>query len=298
MVYKLLKSMTGFGRGEFIDEEHRIIVEIKTVNHRYNEIMIRMPKVLNQFEDKIRKEIGTKLQRGRIDVFITIEEFISKSKTIRVDKDLAIAYHKAIEELGSLFGVNVSENIYHLSKCPDVLKTEELDKNIEEIWFKVSTALQTCLGNIYEMRLREGQSITLDLQGRINKILDLVCQVEARGPMISEEYRIRMLNRMKETLEALSVEPDEARILQEVAIFAERANVTEEIVRLKSHLVQFNNTLLLNESVGRKLDFIIQEINRETNTIGSKANDLTLSNIVVEIKSEIEKVREQVQNVE
>lgn len=294
----MLKSMTGFGRGEYLDADHRFIVEIKTVNHRYNEIVIRMPKNLNCLEDKIRRTISSSVSRGRVDVYVTMDEYAQKRRSVRVDKELAMAYHSALEELGSLFNVALIDNIYHISRYPDVLRVDEVSDDIEVLRPKLMNAIEAAVANLMNMRLTEGAAIQKDLLARVDNLSGLIQQIESRAPQIIEEYRLRLLSRMRELLASVGSEPDEVRLLQETALFADRSNFTEELVRFKSHIAQLVDTLNTAEAVGRKLDFIIQEINRETNTIGSKANDLTIANFVVEIKSEIEKVREQIQNIE
>jgi uncharacterized protein (TIGR00255 family) len=294
----VLKSMTGFGRGEFLDAEHRFIVEIKAVNHRYNEIVIRMPKNLGSLEDKIRRSVANTLVRGRIDIFITADEYGQRSRAVRVDKELAIAYHKALKELGDLFAVPMSENIYQIARYPDVVKVEEVAEDISLLWPKLSQAIDLAVSNLMTMRLTEGANIQKDMLARIDKLSENVRFIEERAPRIAEEYRAKLLGRMKELLATIGAETDEGRLLQEAALFADRTSVTEELVRLGSHLEQLRDTLLSSDAVGRKLDFIVQEVNRETNTIASKANDSAVASIVLEIKSEIEKVREQIQNIE
>ncbi|HMM20456.1 MAG TPA: YicC family protein [Selenomonadales bacterium] len=294
----MLKSMTGFGRGEYLDAGHRFTVEIKAVNHRYNEIVIRMPKNLGPLEDRIRKAVSGTLVRGRIDVFITVDEYSERSRTVRVDKELAIAYHKALKELGDLFSVTPGENVHHIARYPDVLRVEEVAESVEMLWPKLAAALDAAVGNLMAMRMAEGANIQTDMIARIDKVAGHVSFIEERAPQILVEYQARLLNRMRDVLGTLGAQPDDVRLLQEAAIYADRTNITEELVRLRSHLVQLRETLLSDESVGRKLDFILQEVNRETNTIASKANDFAIANIVVEMKSEIEKVREQIQNIE
>lgn len=290
--------MTGFGRGEFQDNEHRLIVEIKAVNHRYNEIVIRMPKNLGPLEDKIRRSVSNVLVRGRIDIFITMDEYGQKKKTVRIDKELAIAYNKALKDLGELFSAAVNDNIYQIAKFPDVIKVEEVTEDVLVLWPKLSQAVDVAIHNLMSMRLAEGLNIQQDLALRITDIESYITTVEQRAPQVLVEYREKILGRMEELLSTVGEEPDAGRILQETAIFADKTSITEELVRLKSHLTQFRVALNADEAVGRKLDFIVQEINRETNTIASKANDFTIANVVIEIKSEIEKVREQIQNIE
>ncbi|MPL60498.1 hypothetical protein SDC9_06059 [bioreactor metagenome] len=290
--------MTGFGRGEFLDSEHRLIVEIKAVNHRFNEIVIRMPKNLGSLEDKIRRAVASNLVRGRIDVFITVDEYGQNNKTVRVDKELAIAYHNAMKELAILLSMPIREDISHIARYPDVVKVEEVSKDVSLLWPKLEHAIEVAVTNLMAMRTAEGSNIQQDLLSRIQKLEHAIGEVEERAPQILADYREKLLNRMRELLASVNTEPDETRLLQETAMFADRTNFTEELVRLRSHLSQFKTTLAAEEAVGRKLDFLVQEINRETNTIASKASDYTVANIVVEIKSEIEKVREQIQNIE
>lgn len=290
--------MTGFGRGEYQDNEHRLIVEIKAVNHRYNEIVIRMPKNLGPLEDKIRRSVSNTLVRGRIDVFITMDEYGQKKRAVRIDKELAIAYNKALKDLGDLFSVAINDNIYQIAKYPDVIKAEEVTEDVLTLWPKLSQAVDVAVSNLMDMRLTEGLNIQQDLALRIDDIETYIAAVEKRAPQILVEYREKILGRMRELLAAIGEEPDSGRLLQEAAIFADRTSITEELVRLKSHLTQFRTALKTDDAVGRKLDFIVQEINRETNTIASKANDFIVVNTVVEIKSELEKVREQIQNIE
>jgi uncharacterized protein (TIGR00255 family) len=290
--------MTGFGRGEYLDSRYRWVVEIKAVNHRYNEIVVRMPKNLGSLEDKIRRRVANTLQRGRIDVFITVDEYVRNKRAVRVDKELAIAYHSALRELADLFAADACENIYHLSNFPDVIKVEEVPEDDLLLWPMLEQAMDAALANLMHMRMAEGENIQRDLLSRVKTINGYIDEIAERAPGVLSEYRERALTRMKDLLGAIHTEPDEARMLQEAAIFADRISVTEELVRLTSHLSQVETTLNKNEAVGRKLDFLVQEINRETNTIAAKANDYTIAKIVIEIKSEIEKIREQIQNIE
>lgn len=295
---RVIKSMTGFGRGEYMDNEYRLIVEIKAVNHRYNEIVIRMPKNLGPLEDKIRRSVSSALVRGRIDVFITIDEYGEKKRAVRIDKELAVAYNKALDELSELFAMPAKDRIYQIAKYPDVIRAEEVTEDALSLWPKLSQAVSIAVNNLMQMRITEGLNIQQDLIARIAVIESYINSVEERAPQVLVEYREKILGRMRDLLGMIGEEPDVGRLVQEAAIFADKTNITEELVRLKSHLAQFYTALHIDEAVGRKLDFIVQEINRETNTIASKANDFTVANIVVEIKSEIEKVREQIQNVE
>lgn len=290
--------MTGFGRGEFLDAGHRVVAEIKAVNHRYNEIVIRMPKNLGSLEDKIRRQVSATLVRGRIDIFISIDEYGEKKRSVRVDKELAIAYHKAMRDLAELLQAPYTTDILHLSKYPDIIKAEEVTDDMESLWPKLSASIDIAIANLMQMRVTEGSNIEYDLLGRIDKLSSFMGKIEERTPQIIMEYREKLLTRMRDLLAAIDIQSDEVRLLQETALYADRINVTEEIVRFGSHVSQFRLTLSKEEAVGRKLDFIVQEINREINTIGSKSNDYYITNLVVEIKSEIEKIREQIQNIE
>jgi len=295
----LFKSMTGFGRGEYQDSDHRFIVEIRSVNHRFNEIVIRVPKNLGGVEDRIRKSIAGTLARGRIDIVITADDFMERRRTIRVDKGLANGYYQAVKDVAETCGLDISAvSAYDIAKFPDVLKVEEMTEDLETLWPKLSDAINQALANLMAMRTAEGENIYRDLTARIGRIRELGSAIALRAPAIVEEYRVKLRERCREILSEVNAAPDEVRLLQEVAIMADRTNITEELVRLESHLDQFGNAMRGENAVGRKLDFILQELNRETNTIGSKSNDISTSGLMVELKSEIEKVREQIQNIE
>ena len=299
----MLKSMTGFGRGQYEDENFSVTVEMKTVNHRYNEVAIRLPRFLNPLEDKIRKTILKTVNRGRIDVFINTDYTSSENCTLKVDKNLAAAYHRALQEVGSAIGLeeltlNSAQEVMYLSRCQDVINVKEGFFDVETVWPKVEQAVTEALKNLVAMRETEGGNIYGDFIHRADLIAEKLTQIEARSPMVVEEYQAKLTDRLNNLLADHNITVEPERLLQEVAIFADRASITEEIVRLKSHIKQFKNIINSDQPVGRKLDFLIQEFNREANTIASKANDYTLAQIVVEIKAEIEKIREQIQNIE
>ena len=299
----MLKSMTGFGRGQYEDENFSVTVEMKNVNHRYNEVAIRLPRFLNPLEDKIRKTILKTVNRGRIDVFINADYTSSENCTLKVDKNLAAAYHRALQEVGSAIGLeeltlNSAQEVMYLSRCQDVINVKEGFFDVETVWPKVEQAVAEALKNLVAMRETEGGNIYGDFIYRADLIAEKLTQIEARSPMVVEEYQAKLTDRLNNLLADHNITVEPERLLQEVAIFADRASITEEIVRLKSHIKQFKNIINSDQPVGRKLDFLIQEFNREANTIASKANDYTLAQIVVEIKAEIEKIREQIQNIE
>ena len=299
----MLKSMTGFGRGQYEDENFSVTVEMKTVNHRYNEVAIRLPRFLNPLEDKIRKTILKTVNRGRIDVFINADYTSSENCTLKVDKNLAAAYHKALQEVGAAIGleelnINSAQEVMYLSRCQDVINVKEGFFDVETVWPKVEQAVEEALDNLVTMRETEGGNIYGDFIYRADLIAEKLTKIEERSPMVVEEYQAKLTERLNNLLADHNITVEPERLLQEVAIFADRASITEEIVRLKSHIKQFKNIINSDQPVGRKLDFLIQEFNREANTIASKANDYTLAQIVVEIKAEIEKIREQIQNIE
>ncbi len=290
--------MTGFGRGVYSDEEVKFVVEIKTVNHRYNDIFIKMPKTLNQLEDKIRTTITSKIHRGRVDISISMDLFNNSNKKVNVDKKLAIAYDNVLRELAVALEIPYTTALLEIAKQPDVLVITEDEADITIFADKLNLALTAAVENILQMRTIEGQNIKNDLLSRVCKLEELVSTIKVQEPIITNDYRDKLLVKVKEFINDSNVVVDEGRLLQEVALFADRINFTEELVRLSSHFIQFKTNLEVSEPIGRKLDFIVQEINRETNTIASKANDFTVANIIVELKSEIEKIREQIQNVE
>ena len=295
--------MTGFGRGQYEDENFSVTVEMKTVNHRYNEVAIRLPRFLNPLEDKNRKTILKTVNRGRIDVFINADYTSSENCTLKVDKNLAAAYHKALQEVGAAIGleelnINSAQEVMYLSRCQDVINVKEGFFDVETVWSKVEQAVKEALDNLVTMRETEGGNIYGDFIYRADLIAEKLTKIEERSPMVVEEYQAKLTDRLNNLLADHNITVEPERLLQEVAIFADRASITEEIVRLKSHIKQFKNIINSDQPVGRKLDFLIQEFNREANTIASKANDYTLAQIVVEIKAEIEKIREQIQNIE
>ena len=299
----MLKSMTGFGRGEYSDETFSFVIEMKTVNHRYNEVAIRSPRFLNALEDKIRKTILKTVSRGRVDVFITADYSNSENCLVKVDKGLALAYHNALREVGIAAGypdakLSEREEVLYLSRCPDVISAKEGYFDVEKLWPKILSAIESALKNLLAMREAEGTHIYGDLTARAELIAEKLRIVEERAPQVVSDYDKRLTERINELLKDYeqSVEPE--RLIQEVAIFADRVNITEEIVRLNSHIKQFKLMIESDEPIGRRMDFLIQEFNREANTIASKANDFIITQVVVEIKGEIEKIREQVQNIE
>nr|WP_246566229.1 YicC/YloC family endoribonuclease [Tissierella simiarum] len=289
--------MTGFGRGENTDGIHNFKVEIKAVNHRYNDIVVKMPKHINYLEEKVKKTIKEKINRGRVETFINLEYINESAIDIKVDIPLAKSYKVALEEILMELGIEDDIRLSNILNMSEVVKTERRELDEDMAWNCLKEALNMALEDIIRMRESEGEELKEDIKSNLDKIEDMVSKIKERSPLVVLEYKDKLKERIRELLDA-DVNVDEDRFNCEVVFFADKSNINEEIVRLRSHIKQFLSILEENEPIGRKLDFLVQEMNREINTIGSKASDLIISNLVVEIKSEIEKIREQVQNVE
>jgi uncharacterized protein (TIGR00255 family) len=292
----MLKSMTGFGRGEYQDQGRELLVEIKTVNHRYCDIYIKLPRQISFLEDRIREIVSKNISRGKIDVFISFENHGEDSRNIVFDEALAKTYIDALGLLRDKYNLQDDISVSLISKFPDILKIEKTEEDQEQIWLLLKVALEKALEALVVMREHEGQELKNNLLERAEYIESVLKGITVRSSSVVKEYKLKLENRIKELMEQQTV--DENRLAMEVAIFADRCSIDEEIVRLASHISQMRDALTLQQPVGRKLDFLIQEMNREINTIGSKANDLVITKEVVEIKSELEKVREQIQNIE
>lgn len=288
--------MTGFGRGEYEKDGRKFAVEIKTVNNRYTDISVRLPRQLSYLEDTVRKYISGFISRGKIDVYITQDKYSKDEVDVSVDYILTEAYMKALSELRDRFRLEDDITVSMVSKLPDVLTVERVEDDEDTTWQVLSCAIDDSLKKLIEMRKIEGQKLEDDMAKRVEYIRGIVKRIEDRSPAVVLEYREKLNERVKQILGDIPV--DEMRLAQEVAIFADKSSINEEVVRLYSHLDQMLMILKEEEPVGRKLDFLVQEMNREINTIGSKASDLTITRDVVEVKSEIEKIREQVQNIE
>lgn len=293
----MIKSMTGFGKGESTDNIRHFSVEIKSVNHRYNDIIVKMPKHLKYIEDSIIKYIKSKVNRGRIEVYINLKYISQTDVDVRVDLNLANLYNKALKELTNHLNIDESTSLEVLTRFPDVITTEKLEEDENEVWKCLKEALGEALDKMILMRAKEGEELAKDIKLCVKKIIDKVEYIEKRSPLVVSEYKEKLWKRINELLED-KYELDENRLANEVAIFAEKSDINEEIVRLYSHMNQLLSTIESNEPVGRKLDFLLQEANREVNTIGSKTGDIKITNEVIEIKSLLEKIREQVQNIE
>ncbi len=292
----MIKSMTGFGRGNDVGEKWQVSIEMKSVNSRYLEISTKIPKQLISLEERAKRLVGEVLKRGRVDIFLVLEEIGEKNHNLKVDKELALAYYNAVQEIADLCGLDGKPTLDNIAAFYGVLNLEKKEADVEEIWVHFSNALKEALEQLLEMRVVEGARLAADIEERIGVVEDIRVKIEDRSPLVVHEYREKLHLRMKEILG--DIELDEAKLLNEVAFFADRGDIAEELTRLNSHLTQFKADLKKGGSVGRKMDFLLQEINREVNTIGSKANDMSIGRLVIEAKSELEKIREQVQNLE
>ena len=288
--------MTGFGRGKYANEGKEYTVEIKSVNHRYADISIKLPRQLSYLEEKIRKEVLSNVSRGKIDVFITLNDFSEKNKNVQINKEIAKVYIEELKDLAKKAGINESINIVDIAKLPEVLVVSN-EENEEQDWNDVSIALDQALTNFTQMRQTEGSKICNDLEDRISRVKEKVTKISEFSAGLVEEYIVKLKTRVKELMASNIV--DENRLAQEIVIFSDKSSIQEELTRLNSHISQFLNLIENgNSAVGKKCDFIIQEMNREVNTIGSKANSIDISSLVIELKTEIEDIREQIQNIE
>lgn len=292
----MMKSMTGFGRCEVTEGQRKFTVELKGVNHRYLDVNIRMPKKLNFFETSIRNLLKQYAQRGKVDIFITYEDTSENQVSLKYNATLAQEYLEYFKQMQESFGLDNDIRVSTLSRCPEVLTMEEQVMDEEELWNGLEKALKGAFSQFVETRIVEGENLKKDIVAKLEELLQIVERIEERSPQIISEYRAKLETKVKELLEDTQI--DENRIASEVVLFADKICTDEETVRLKSHIEHMKATLDMAEGIGRKLDFIAQEMNREANTILSKANDLETSNCGIDLKTGIEKVREQIQNIE
>ena len=291
----MIKSMTGFGRCEVAEGSRKFTVEMKSVNHRYLDVNMKMPKKLNFFESAIRSELKNYISRGKVDLFITYEDFSENNSIVRYNKELAEEYLTYLRQMAEDFGLDDDIRVSTLSKYPEVFTMEEQNVDEEELWKELQKAIRGAAEMFVQTRIVEGEHLRDDLIEKLDGMLKLVDFISERSPQIITEYKNKLEEKVRELLADTAV--DEGRLLTEVTIFADKVCVDEEIVRLRSHIETTRKTLLEGGSIGRKLDFIAQEMNREANKILSNANDLEISNCAIELNTEIEKVREQIQNI-
>lgn len=291
----MIKSMTGYGKANVSQDKREYQVEIKSVNHRYLDISVKMPRTLSYLEEDVKKVIGAKVKRGKIDVFITFENNSSEGKEIKINTEIAKIYIEELKKLAKQEGILANIEATEISKFPDVLSIQN-DEEEETIKLELLEAVSQATDKLVQMRTIEGSKMAEDLLVRIQAIQEKVKEISSLSTGLIEEYVVKLEGRIKELLK--NQEIDEARLAQEVVIYADKCSVEEEVTRLKSHISQFEKLLKTEEPIGKKLDFIIQEMNRETNTIGSKANHLEITNDVIDVKTELENIREQIQNIE
>ena len=292
----MIKSMTGFGRETAEANGYVITIELKSVNHRYFEFNCRLPRQYGFLEEKLKSFVNSKVSRGKVDCFVTIEALNTDNAEVVINHTLASAYVKALKELSEEYDLRADFGTVSVSHFPDVFVLKKTEEDEERLWNDVKAVAEKAVDKFIEMREKEGSKMKEDICSRGQFILDCVSFIEERSPETVKEYNDKLVARVHELLGDVSL--DENRILQEIAVYADKVAVAEETVRLRSHIEQLNNFLESREAVGRKMDFLVQEINREANTIGSKANDVEIARKVVDIKAEIEKIREQIQNIE
>lgn len=292
----MIKSMTGYGKSEQTIDLLNVTVEIKSVNHRYFEFSARVPREYGFLEEKLKKYCNSLITRGKVECYVSVEDLEEREMEVNVNETLAAGYVKALKELSERFGLKDDISAVTLSRYPDVITLHKASEDEERIWNAVKTVAETAVSKFIEMRETEGSKLRGDILSRADYIIECVEFIEGRSPETVREYNEKLKQRMKELLGDVAV--DEQRLLNEAAIYADKIAVDEETVRLRSHISQLREFMNSSEAIGRKLDFLVQEINREANTIGSKAQDVDIAKKVIAIKAEVEKIREQVQNIE
>ena len=292
----MIKSMTGFGRYEAADSDRKITVEMKSVNHRYLETGIKMPKKLNFYEAGIRNILKKYISRGKVDVFVTYEDFSENKVCVRYNEDLANEYMSVFKYMAEQFSIENDIKVSSLSRMPEVITMEDQENDDETVWKLLEEAVEKACIQFVDTRIAEGERLKTDMIDKLDNMAEIVDFIETRSPEVVNEYRNKLENKVKELLSDTTI--DNGRIATEVTVFADKICVDEETVRLRSHMENTKATLLEGGSVGRKLDFVAQEMNREANTILSKASDLEITNKAILLKTEIEKIREQIQNIE
>lgn len=293
----MINSMTGYGLGEYENSMYKFKVEIKTVNHRYNDISIRMPRHISYLEEDLKKQIKEYIKRGKVDVFINLEYISDSAMDIKVDIPLAKSYKSALEKLKEDLNLEEDINLKDILSIPDIIKFEKKEVDSDLIYDSLKNATNIALDSLKDMRSSEGESLKNDMLLKINEAEEKINAIKLRAPEVVLEYKEKLENRIKELIDS-DLSLDKERLSTEVALISDKSSIDEEIVRLKSHIHQFKSILKEEGTIGRKLDFLIQEFNREINTIGSKSSDVDISNNVVDLKSIIENIREQIQNIE
>ena len=292
----MLRSMTGFGAGELTITAGRYVVEARSLNHRFLEVLVRLPRDLSPLEDRIRAIVQQRVLRGRVEIAIIRENYGKRARTVKVDVDLAKTFTAALNDLKQALELPGTADLSMMVGLPDLIKIEEQKEDLEACWPSISEGLRQALDRLVAMRETEGARLNRDLEQRLERLFQRVDQVEQRAPMVVKDYAARLTRRIEELVGTVPV--DEGRVATEVAVFADRCDIAEEVTRFRSHLAQIRQTLGAEGAIGRTLEFIVQELGREANTMGSKANDLEIARAVIAIKGELESLREQIQNVE
>ena len=292
-----MKSMAGYGRAKLEKDTREYLVEIRSVNHKYSDITIKTPRNLLYLEDKIRNYVKNFVKRGRVDLYIKLDLIGSEDVNLKFDDKLATQYVNILKEIKEKFDLQDDISVMNVAKFPEIVKCEEKEEDEDLYWSMLKEALDMSMEKLTQMRKEEGEKLAIDTIERCDILANLIDEIEKYSNTVVDEYREKLNNRISEILENPSI-IDENRLAQEVAIFADKSSITEEIVRFRSHIEQLRKTVEKNDSIGRKIDFLIQEMNREVNTTGSKSSNINITNLVVEVKSELEKIREQIQNIE
>lgn len=292
----MIKSMTGFGRAKYEKDKREYEVEIKSVNHRYQDIIIKLPRNISYLEEKIKKEITANVTRGKVDVFVTFNNYSTEGKKIHINQELANIYIKELKQLAMQEQIKDDIPVTEISKFPDVLVIQNEEEASELLWGELKICLTQALSNFMQMRANEGEKMKQDLQRRVDMISEKIEKISEYSTGLVEEYVVKLETRVKELLKTDIV--DQTRLAQEIVIYADKCSVEEELTRWRSHIAQFTALLEKDTPIGKQLDFIIQEMNRETNTIGSKSGCISITNLVIEIKTILEDMREQIQNIE
>ncbi len=292
----MIRSMTGFGRSEISGDKHKITVEIKSVNHRYLDLTLKMPRKFNPFEAVIRNELKQKIKRGKVDVYISYEDYSAESSAVKYNEAIAAEYLSCLKQMAKTFGLENDIRVSTLSRYPDVFSMEDQAVDADAMLPDLMNAVNAAADAFVDAKIREGEALKTDLSGKLLHMLDCVSQVEERRPAIVEEYRAQLQEKVNELLGDVQI--DESRLATEIVIFADKICTDEETVRLTTHIHSMQDILETGEEIGRKLDFIAQEMNRESNTILSKSNDTKTTELGIELKTTVEKIREQIQNIE
>ena len=292
----MVKSMTGYGRAKEMRSNRDITVEVRSVNNRYLDCTVKMPRIYTFAEDAIKSRVQKAISRGKVDVFVSVDSSAADTAVVTLNKSLVEGYLAALKELKEGYGLEGDVSAAAIARFPDVMTVTKADEDVETVTEDICAVLDQALEAYNAMRAAEGVKLAEDIASRLDTIESLTAKVEERSPKTVAEYRQKLLGRMQEVLQSTTI--DESRILMEAAIYADKVAVDEETVRLRSHLSQLRKMLQSNDPMGRKMDFLIQEVNRESNTVGSKCNDVEIATVVVNLKAEVEKIREQVQNIE